>query len=479
MERYVAICISFLVLKKRPYAYNDNVENSYEGDWGGFMYKKCISYMYEYEYGRKGDNVGFAKVEIQNQYAKLQIQLQGIKKDGKWSVFSFQRNGEEIKTAPLGNGTVTEGNGKFELEEQTAKLWQQGTFLIQGFLLLPDGVGRKDAKAYVCMSKWDDGEVIWDRIDLLREKTTEQTQEKESDLAQKEILENGQEFVEKAAVQGQQLECEQEGDAKGEDIEGEDREAEECAVIRIEAIHKDCQEADIIEPMEEVQNTWESPRDEMEKNFSKEEKAKCENLQERGEKEKEEAEKEKEEAGCLKKNIEEQLALEEEQQRYSWEAFEKRRKEMCSQLQEMKEKDEKEDQDEMNQKKEDEPEKRKEKDGNWEVGEQFLRGGMGMNPFYDTDVSAAVRMEPRDLGKLPIEFWYLANNSFLLHGYYSYRHLLFMKIRNREEWQYAIGVPGKEKEQEKFMANMFGFQHFKKVNRKEDEKFGYWWLRLM
>lgn len=102
-----------------------------------------------------------------------------------------------------------------------------------------------------------------------------------------------------------------------------------------------------------------------------------------------------------------------------------------------------------------------------------------MNPFYDTDVSAAVRMEPRDLGKLPIEFWYLANNSFLLHGYYSYRHLLFMKIRNREEWQYAIGVPGKEKEQEKFMANMFGFQHFKKVNRKEDEKFGYWWLRLM
>ena len=189
------------MLKKRPYAYNDNVENSYEGDWGGFMYKKCISYMYEYEYGRKGDNVGFAKVEIQNQYAKLQIQLQGIKKDGKWSVFSFQRNGEEIKTAPLGNGTVTEGNGKFELEEQTAKLWQQGTFLIQGFLLHPDGVGGKDAKAYVCMSKWDDGEVIWDRIDLLREKTTEQTQEKESDLAQKEILENGQEFVEKAAVQ--------------------------------------------------------------------------------------------------------------------------------------------------------------------------------------------------------------------------------------------------------------------------------------
>ena len=52
-----------------------------------------------------------------------------------------------------------------------------------------------------------------------------------------------------------------------------------------------------------------------------------------------------------------------------------------------------------------------------------------LNPFFDQEVIASVRMEPKDLGNFPMEHWYLANNSFLLHGYYYYRHLLFMKMK--------------------------------------------------
>lgn len=448
-----------------------------KGDWGGFMYKKCVSYMYEYEYGRKGENVGFAKVAIQNQIVKVQIQLQHIKRDGKWSVYSFQRNGEEIKTERLGTGMVTEGNGTFELEEQTSKLWKQGAFLIQGFLLLPEEGLEKDGKAYGCMSKWDDGAVIWDRIDRLQEKRAERVLEQEPAAVSKETSENGREPVSEPEIQRQQLDLGeniqessivgsniQEWNSEKEKFEEKEVEEEECEVICVEAIHKECEETDRIESMEKEQEARKKISEDMEKQMA----------------------------------MENQFALEEQQQQYSWEAFEKRRAQMCSELEKMKEKEEeeKEETKEIKETKEqDEKEmggeenrkenmeenkgEKREKDGTWEVGEQFLREGMVMNPFYDTDVIAAVRMEPRDLGRLPIEFWYLANNSFLLHGYYSYRHLLFMKMRNREECQYAIGVPGNEKEQENFMANMFGFQHFKRVNRKENEKFGYWWLRLM
>ena len=115
----------------------------------------------------------------------------------------------------------------------------------------------------------------------------------------------------------------------------------------------------------------------------------------------------------------------------------------------------------------------------WMPGEELLRVFPDMNPFFGNDVVASVRMEPKDIGGFPMEYWYLANNSFLLHGYYCYRHLLFMKMRNEAEYQYAIAVPGNSDHREKFMANMFGFEYFKAVQSRGNAGFGYWWRRLV
>ena len=111
--------------------------------------------------------------------------------------------------------------------------------------------------------------------------------------------------------------------------------------------------------------------------------------------------------------------------------------------------------------------------------QELLRVFPDMNPFFGNDVVASVRMEPKDIGGFPMEYWYLANNSFLLHGYYCYRHLLFMKMRNEAEYQYAIAVPGNSDHREKFMANMFGFEYFKAVQSRGNAGFGYWWRRLV
>ena len=45
----------------------------------------------------------------------------------------------------------------------------------------------------------------------------------------------------------------------------------------------------------------------------------------------------------------------------------------------------------------------------------------GMYPFEDDMIENCVRLEPQDIGSMPLDCWSYGNNSFLLHGYYSYR----------------------------------------------------------
>jgi len=70
----------------------------------------------------------------------------------------------------------------------------------------------------------------------------------------------------------------------------------------------------------------------------------------------------------------------------------------------------------------------------------------------------------------------MVNNSFLLHGYYNYHHLLLTRAERKGELCYYIGVPGVYSEQEQMMASMFGFQEFRMLKGPGTGKgsFGYW-----
>ena len=82
---------------------------------------------------------------------------------------------------------------------------------------------------------------------------------------------------------------------------------------------------------------------------------------------------------------------------------------------------------------------------------------------------SAVQLELSDIRELPKRYWYLGNNSFLLHGFFNYRHLLFGKLENGE---WFIGVPGFYERQERVMASIFGFPGFIYVaeSDSQDEK---------
>lgn len=90
------------------------------------------------------------------------------------------------------------------------------------------------------------------------------------------------------------------------------------------------------------------------------------------------------------------------------------------------------------------------------------------------------KIQRQDLSRLPRKEWRLANNSFLLHGFYNYHHLLYIEDGDKI-W---IGVPGIYHEKEKAAANTFGFTEFQRLTDMElelsdEEKntyddFGYW-----
>lgn len=106
----------------------------------------------------------------------------------------------------------------------------------------------------------------------------------------------------------------------------------------------------------------------------------------------------------------------------------------------------------------------------------------GMYPFEDDAIEACVRFEPQDVGMMPLDCWSYGSNSFLLHGYYSYRHLIFarMKADEQQRASYILGVPGTHHSREAFMANMFGFKEFKPIREGDDSSsdFGYWYTKL-
>lgn len=90
------------------------------------------------------------------------------------------------------------------------------------------------------------------------------------------------------------------------------------------------------------------------------------------------------------------------------------------------------------------------------------------------------KISREDLTLLPRKFWPLANNSFLLHGYHNYNHLVLIEEGGRR-W---LGVPGIYDTREARAADLFGFPRFTRayvpvLNLSEGERndtadFGHW-----
>ena len=97
-----------------------------------------------------------------------------------------------------------------------------------------------------------------------------------------------------------------------------------------------------------------------------------------------------------------------------------------------------------------------------------------VNPFAYMNNIEVIKIQPKDLNRLAKKYWVLGNNSFLLHGYCSYRYLILG--RNIKDDTFFIGIPGIFHPREKMMASMFGFNEFRmsRNGRLRQGEFGYY-----
>ena len=112
-----------------------------------------------------------------------------------------------------------------------------------------------------------------------------------------------------------------------------------------------------------------------------------------------------------------------------------------------------------------------------DFGERMLSVFPKMYPFEIDEMGECVRIDLKDIGNLPVAYWSLAGNPFLLRGYYCYRHLIFACIGRQE---YAVGVPGIYSEENSKWAKGCRMLRFQPLSRVKDRHgaFGYWLIAV-
>ena len=108
------------------------------------------------------------------------------------------------------------------------------------------------------------------------------------------------------------------------------------------------------------------------------------------------------------------------------------------------------------------------------VSSQAASQPQPFTPFSDGELAAAWKIHLNDLKQFPRRYNALRNNRFIQYGHYNFGHLL---LGQRNDGQYILGVPGGYNQQERFMANMFGFPYFKESTYIElpRARGGYWY----
>lgn len=100
--------------------------------------------------------------------------------------------------------------------------------------------------------------------------------------------------------------------------------------------------------------------------------------------------------------------------------------------------------------------------------------GIPYDPFNDDQFTDCRKIKPSDCSTLCRKNGCFCNNRFVMYGYENFGHLLLCR---NHRGQYILGVPGSYSQQERFMANMFGFPYFRESSEIHipGGRGGYWY----
>lgn len=404
-------------------------------------YRRFVSYMYHYEDGIKKNNVGFARVEAKNGQCKIIVNIKVPSLNNHTlKGYIFKRDDQKIIPIQLGNILIRNGTGDFRTITYVNNIMKTENSLdVMGGIIV---YFNKD-KFYA--TEWDDRPIILNNFEV---DDIEERKEKnyiEVDFAEERREKN---YAEDVYVE----EKTDKNHFKNDDIE--------------ERTSKNSREEDCLsneeEILQEVENKDLSSKSEMD--MIQESPGDKQKVEYQATEQKSTKQQNTEQQSTQQQNTEQQNT-EQQNDRQSVKNQENDRHQFRNITMENEKKDKLESQ-------------------SFEkpspAASRIFTRYTKMYPFEDNEIMECVRIEPQDIGALPMENWILGNNSFLLHGYYNYRHLIFARQRYNGSSQYIIGVPGVYQNREKFMAKLFGFDNFKTTNLSDHKtgEFGYWYTTV-
>ena len=331
--------------------------------------KRFVTYIYAYEEEKKGSNVGFARIEIRGQEARIEIHLRGVDAaSAACRVYLFQREASGGKEATGVTGVLV---GEMKLANGSG----DGAVVLKGGRVgaSPYGITEMEGLFFVIgeerilMSRWREGAPFKVGLSGFREWKPEETKEKtaEKGLAAETAAQN--EVREAAAVQPEQnSRMAVKGMAQGKQGEAAAAQAEQTSRMAAKGMPQDVPSGSGMETA--------AAGEEMEAIHATE------------------------------------LPMRNLFPEYDWNA----------------------------------------------VWEELCREHKPAALFEEWDTQC-IQLELKDLRSLPKKYWYLGNNSFLLHGFFNYRYLVLGRTAE-ERW--FLGVPGVYQRQERVMAAIFGFPEF-------------------
>lgn len=426
-------------------------------------YRRLISYIYAYEGGVKGKNIGFAKLEARNGQCKIQVNVKKIYMGNSDMGVYLLTEDQEIL---LGNMFIRNGSGEFRTVVSVTNVEQSGFGMEQCFGMTIHAVN----------DQWQTYTTIWE--DAAVQAVRSQERETETKAVTESPDQSHAEMITHAAEIGSGIAV---GTVKEDDPVVVPDRVELTAEMALRDVTSENRIREEMEHMpQQVPNVSEmgavreSFVQELEREIQEQEEHFDTKKQDDTPEMVEPAHSEHDETGTGERSFSVQpdtlqmhssdtgsssdSALPQSAQKKSLETrnLPIENQELLAQL-------------EREELEENQPERL------W----QYFRSNYPKVEAFDYQGEGEILMiKPQDIGLLPRETWSFGNNSFLLHGYYNYRYLTLARLKTPQGTsRYLLGVPGHYYSNEKYMASMFGFPHFvlAKMQPAGDGRFGYWY----
>ncbi len=397
-------------------------------------YKRMVSYMYQYENGVKKKNVGFARVEAKDGQCKITLHMQLLGQlDSIFPTYILQRKYGDLELIYLGDTVLKNQVMDSKLATSESNIMDSGYPLADmgGLLLfLNDNI--------FFATEWDDKPILMeDVLEAMKPKTKLEIQV-QADTEKKLTLEEELSIPKYKLPRGYKT------------IERLQRPSDHLGI----SYPKSVSSTESVEVMHQVEE--EIPEKESSSVIAKEDTIENIVQEESVAMEQESNRNEESESNCEGEAEGEASHVGIEEEAFEAQAFTVGRSE-----------DRRE-------------HPQEEEAADPQVVKNIFEKYPRIYPFEDNEILLCAKIEPKDIGLLPKELWALSNNSFLVHGYYCYHHLIFAKMKDRYGCRYILGIPGIYHNREKFMAKMFGFDGFKPIRKRELRQgdFGYWYTTV-